>query len=83
LIEEEKMGHGRVSTKVYFHYFKAYGFWNVAVFTPLLFFTIIGLNALANVYLAKWSSDATITNSTSSMKNLEIYGAFGIGGCEF
>ncbi|KAI6171038.1 Multidrug resistance-associated protein 1 isoform X5 [Aphelenchoides bicaudatus] len=79
LVQDENLSYGRVSKSIYLDYFRAYGFWNFAVLTPLIFFVTMLSNAMANVYLAGWSSSMQ-TNGTSSFKPLEIYGFLGVGG---
>ncbi|KAI1697770.1 ABC transporter transmembrane region domain-containing protein [Ditylenchus destructor] len=81
LIDEEELATGIVSRKVYLDYLKCFG-----VILAVGFFVAMGsssvLEALSNVWLAKWSSEAqklpaNSTDTAHTAWNLAIYGGFG------
>ncbi|KAI1701315.1 ABC transporter domain-containing protein [Ditylenchus destructor] len=82
LVDEEELATGIVSRKVYVDYAKAFG-----VLMAIGFFvTMAGSSlaeALANVWLAKWSSEAqqlpdNSTDTSHATWNLAVYGGFGL-----
>ncbi|KAI6237661.1 Multidrug resistance-associated protein 1 [Aphelenchoides besseyi] len=78
LVEKENMSYGRVGYYVYWDYIKGFGVWTFASFLFLLMGVSCSMTALANVYLAHWSSSVNET-STTSLQNLEIYAGLGVG----
>ncbi|KAI1710035.1 ABC transporter transmembrane region domain-containing protein [Ditylenchus destructor] len=81
LIDDEELATGMVSRKVYLDYFKCFG-----VIMAVGFFAGMGsssvFEALSNVWLAKWSSEAqklpaNSTDTDHTTWNLAIYGVFG------
>ncbi|XP_046689303.1 multidrug resistance-associated protein 1-like [Homalodisca vitripennis] len=83
LIQVEAAETGKVKWSVYFHYFSAMGYWLVV--------TTVGFNMLsqalaifANIWLSKWSSDASAAvNGTQVLDKrnsyLHMYTALGFG----
>ncbi|KAI6199337.1 Multidrug resistance-associated protein 1 [Aphelenchoides besseyi] len=78
LVEKEKMSYGRVNYDIYWTYIKGFGVWTFVSFLFLLLGVSCSMTALANVYLAHWSSSVN-GNSTNPLENLEIYAGLGVG----
>uniref|UniRef100_A0A914CXJ8 Uncharacterized protein n=2 Tax=Acrobeloides nanus TaxID=290746 RepID=A0A914CXJ8_9BILA len=79
LIDEEFMEIGNVSWRMYVEYIRAFGFRKTLLYVSLLFFVSGALETLANIWLAKWTSD--LEQDAKNPKNLIIYGTSSIINC--
>ncbi|KAH7669985.1 multi drug resistance-associated protein, partial [Aphelenchoides avenae] len=80
LIEEEHVKLGTASSSVYVDYFKAFGAWLAVGYVVILYGGSSTLDALSNVWLAKWTSAeaAGLNDTRSSAFDLGVYGALGL-----
>ncbi|KAI1703205.1 ABC transporter transmembrane region domain-containing protein [Ditylenchus destructor] len=82
LVDEEELATGIVSRKVYVDYTKAFGVFMAIGFAVTMAGSSL-FEALANVWLAKWSSEAqqlpdNSTDTSHTTWNLAVYGGFGL-----
>lgn len=79
LIEKETSETGSVKWEVYKHYLKSIGL-TLSVATVFLNMVFQGFSIGSNLWLSRWSTDASAENDTSVRDMyLGVYGAFGAG----
>uniref|UniRef100_A0A914QLQ8 P-loop containing nucleoside triphosphate hydrolase protein n=1 Tax=Panagrolaimus davidi TaxID=227884 RepID=A0A914QLQ8_9BILA len=81
LIDDEEIGTGKVSYKIYWSYAKVFGVpLIIGLFLILFIFRNI-FESVSQIWIAKWSSFNSSSADSNDIENLEIYAFFALFSC--